>query len=487
MKRASQLAVALMFATLPLAAKVSQEEAGRLKSTLTPMGGERAGNADGSIPAWDGGYTTSPPCYKGRGSRYCDPFGDDKPLFTVTGQNYQQYAEKLSEGQKAMFEKFPGTYKMNVYKTRRTAAYPQDVYDATYNNALNAELGGGGEALVNAILGIPFPIPKSGVEPVWNHKVRYRGESGRRWNSQAAVTTTGNYNLVKLREDVSFPYAQRGMTPDKLNNVIIYFLQVVTEPPRLAGTITLVHETMDQVKEPRRAWQYNPGQRRRPAHQRPDRHLQRRHRPLHLEDRRQEGGFHPVQRVPDPQRPVQDQRHRPARSHQPGSAALRVASRVDRRGRGQADDDAHVRQAPLLYRRGQLADRTGRHLRPPRCDLALAGGAHLPGLRPAVPGHRDRDDLRPAEQPLPGTGDEQRGPGDGRDAVHALVLRSGQRAEAGHEVSGTGFIGKGAFTAPLLFAALDLYWPSSFFMPALDTLVPPSDQPPSTGITAPLT
>jgi hypothetical protein len=262
MKRASQLAVALMFATLPLAAKVSQEEAGRLKSTLTPMGGERAGNADGSIPAWDGGYTTSPPCYKGRGSRYCDPFGDDKPLFTVTGQNYQQYAEKLSEGQKAMFEKFPGTYKMNVYKTRRTAAYPQDVYDATYNNALNAELGGGGEALVNAILGIPFPIPKSGVEPVWNHKVRYRGESGRRWNSQAAVTTTGNYNLVKLREDVSFPYAQRGMTPDKLNNVIIYFLQVVTEPPRLAGTITLVHETMDQVKEPRRAWQYNPGQRR---------------------------------------------------------------------------------------------------------------------------------------------------------------------------------------------------------------------------------
>jgi hypothetical protein len=262
MKRASQLAVALMFATLPLAAKVSQEEADKLKSTLTPMGGERAGNADGSIPAWDGGYTTSPPCYKGKGSRYCDPFGDDQPLFTITGQNYQQYAEKLSDGQKAMFEKFPETYKMNVYKTRRTAAYPQDVYDATYKNALNAELGGGGEALVNAILGIPFPIPKSGVEPVWNHKVRYRGESGRRWNSQAAVTTSGSYNLVKLREDVSFPYAQRGMTPDKLNNVIIYFLQIVTEPPRLAGTITLVHETMDQVKEPRRAWQYNPGQRR---------------------------------------------------------------------------------------------------------------------------------------------------------------------------------------------------------------------------------
>lgn len=262
MKRASHVAVALMFASLPLAAKVSKEEADKLKTTLTPMGAERAGNADGTIPAWDGGFTTSPPCYEGKGSRYCDPFGDDKPKFTITAANMAEHADKLSEGQKAMFEKFPDTYKMNVYETRRTAAYPQAVYDATYNNALNAELGGGGEALVNAILGVPFPIPKSGVEPVWNHKVRYRGESGRRWNSQTAVTTSGSYNLVKLREDVSFPYAQQGMTPEKLNNVIIYFLQIVTEPPRLAGTITLVHETMDQVKEPRRAWQYNPGQRR---------------------------------------------------------------------------------------------------------------------------------------------------------------------------------------------------------------------------------
>jgi hypothetical protein len=262
MKRASCAALVLLMAAMPVAAKVSQEEANKLKTTLTPNGAEKAGNKDGSIPAWDGGLTKSPPCYKGTGTRYCDPFPGDKPLFTITNANVAQYKDKLSPGQLAMFEKFPSSYKMKVYQTRRTAALPQAVYDATYKNALNAELGGGGEALVNAILGVPFPIPKSGVEPVWNHKVRYRGESGRRWNSQVAVTTSGTYNLVKLREDVSFPYAQKGMTPDKLNNVIIYFLQIVTTPPRLAGTITLVHETMDQVKEPRRAWQYNPGQRR---------------------------------------------------------------------------------------------------------------------------------------------------------------------------------------------------------------------------------
>ena len=262
MKRALPIAAILLLVSMPLAAKVAQDEADRLKTTLTPMGGERAGNKDGSIPEWTGGFTTSPPCYKGIGTRYCDPFPEDKPQFTITAQNYKQYADKLGDGQKAMFEKFPTSYKMPVFQTRRTAAYPDFVAEATYKNALEAELGGGGEALVNAIVGVPFPIPKTGVEPVWNHKVRYRGQSGRRWNNQAAVTSSGDFNLVTLREDVFFPYAQKDATPDSLDNVIIYFLQIVTQPPRLAGTITLVHETMDQVKEPRRAWQYNPGQRR---------------------------------------------------------------------------------------------------------------------------------------------------------------------------------------------------------------------------------
>ena len=41
-----------------------------------------------------------------------------------------------------------------------------------------------------------------------------------------------------------------------------YFEQKVTAPARLAGTILMVHETLDQVKESRRAWVYNTGQRR---------------------------------------------------------------------------------------------------------------------------------------------------------------------------------------------------------------------------------
>jgi hypothetical protein len=53
-----------------------------------------------------------------------------------------------------------------------------------------------------------------------------------------------------------------GMTEAQLNNRILFFKQEVVAPARLAGGILLVAETMDQVKEHRNAWVYNPGQRR---------------------------------------------------------------------------------------------------------------------------------------------------------------------------------------------------------------------------------
>ena len=43
---------------------VSAEEAAKLKSELTPLGAERAGNKDGSIPAWDGGVVKPPAGWK---------------------------------------------------------------------------------------------------------------------------------------------------------------------------------------------------------------------------------------------------------------------------------------------------------------------------------------------------------------------------------------------------------------------------------------
>ncbi|MBI2382663.1 MAG: DUF1329 domain-containing protein [Gammaproteobacteria bacterium] len=262
--RAALCCVVVLVLSVPAWAKVSPDQAQRLRpgGDLTPLGGERAGSKDGAIPEWVGGYTQAPPDWKGPGTRLTDPFKDDKPLFTITAANADSYKDKLTVGQLALFRKFPKTYKMNVYQTRRTAGAPKFVYEATYRNALKAELAANGEALVDAITGVPFPLPANGQEAIWNHKLRYRGQGGRRVNVQAAMTTGGDYNLSKLQEDFRLIYSTPDIKPEDLNNVVIYFLQVITDPPRLAGTVTLVHETMDQIKEPRRAWQYNPGQRR---------------------------------------------------------------------------------------------------------------------------------------------------------------------------------------------------------------------------------
>ncbi|MGH8760304.1 MAG: DUF1329 domain-containing protein [Burkholderiales bacterium] len=253
--------LALVF-SVSLAAKVDAAKAESLKSELTPTGAEKGPNAAGTIPAWDGGLAQPPAGFGGAGQRYVDTFPGDKPKFTIAKDTLAQHKDKLTAGQLALFAKYPGSYKMHAYETRRTFANPQFVYDASLKNATSASLTNNGETLLGAITGVPFPIPASGQEVMWNHKLRYQDLSKRRWNNQFAVTTAGDFNLVKIQEDAKFPYNAPNATLQGLDNVGIYFLQMTTAPARLAGTILLVHETMDQIKEARRAWQYNPGQKR---------------------------------------------------------------------------------------------------------------------------------------------------------------------------------------------------------------------------------
>jgi hypothetical protein len=153
---------------------------------------------------------------------------------------------------------------MNVYPTQRSASYPQYVYDATKKIAANAELVQNGNGIINAAVGIPFPIPANGLEAIWNHIVRYRGVAATRNGGQAAPTATGAYTLIGFNEEIMFKYSDQQATAEALQaeNILFRFKQSVTTPARLAGTALLVHETMDQVKTPRQAWTYNTGQRR---------------------------------------------------------------------------------------------------------------------------------------------------------------------------------------------------------------------------------
>tara|TARA_R110000850_G_scaffold77777_18_gene168212 strand:- start:11915 stop:13249 length:1335 start_codon:yes stop_codon:yes gene_type:complete len=242
-------------------AAATPEQVAALGNTLTPVGAEKAGNAAGTIPEWTGGLPTDAAPVSENGF-VSNPFAEDKPLFVITAQNYQQYADNLAPGQIAMFERYPETFKMPVYESRRSVSMPDAVYSATRDNAANTKLVADGYGLENYKLANAFPIPANGLEVVWNHITRFRGEAFQRVVVQATPQVNGSYTIVRFNEDYVIPQGLADFTPGTMDNILYYFKQQVTDPSRLAGNVLLVHETINQVETPRMAWIYNAGQRR---------------------------------------------------------------------------------------------------------------------------------------------------------------------------------------------------------------------------------
>ncbi|MGJ7517957.1 DUF1329 domain-containing protein [Pseudomonas baetica] len=256
-------AVALSLLATSVMAAVSEQEAAQLGTTLTPLGAQKEGNADKSIPAWDGGLKAGAAPVDAKGF-LGDPFKNEKPLFTITAANAEQYKDKLSPGQLAMFKRYPDTYRIPVYPSHRTAAVPSAVYAAAKKSALNVQLVSDGKGLSNFADSryYAFPIPKSGVEVYWNHVTRFRGENVERWSVQAVPQVDGAYTIVETHDQNSFPQYMDGVDPQTDKNILYYYIFAVDAPARLAGTVSMAHETIDQVTEPRKAWTYNAGQRR---------------------------------------------------------------------------------------------------------------------------------------------------------------------------------------------------------------------------------
>lgn len=241
-------------------AKVDSTQAGRLGQDLTPLGGERAGNVAGTIPSWEGGLAQPPANYQ-PGMHHPDPYAGDKPLYRVDSQNLAQYQGQLPAGLKALLEKNPG-YFMQVYQTRRSAAAPQRIYDATRFNAQNAELISNGNGVDGVAAGIPFPLPQNGQEVIWNHIMRYRGDQISFVSNLAAVLSSGAFNLLKQERDAYFLYGREGVSPKDLDNTLFYYRNKVVAPAKLAGSALVVQETIDQVLAIRKAWRFNRGERR---------------------------------------------------------------------------------------------------------------------------------------------------------------------------------------------------------------------------------
>ncbi|MCQ4347204.1 DUF1329 domain-containing protein [Pseudomonas stutzeri] len=243
-------------------AAVSPEEAAALGKTLNPLGGELAGNADGSIPAWSGAKDI-PTSGAKIGDIPVKPFPDEKPLLQITAQNMAQYEGKLSEGTQALLKKYPDSFRIDVYPTHRTAAAPQHVYDNTAKNAVNCQTKDDGKSLQGCYGGIPFPIPKTGVEVAWNHLLRVENESTEVANFKNIVLTAdGSRTLATMNDQYNqYPYYYKDGSADKWSGE--YWLQrfATIAPPFKAGESLVFRDSID-VKQSRQAWQYLVGQRR---------------------------------------------------------------------------------------------------------------------------------------------------------------------------------------------------------------------------------
>ena len=254
----------LLVAVANSLAEVSADAAGRLGKDLTPMGAERAGNADGSIPKWTPGEVEVPSDFVPGSDHYVDPYRDEATLYTIDINNWEEYRELLTDGVQGMMQKLgPEGFKINVYPSKRTHNAPDWYYANTAKNATQARLVDDGLKIEGSYPGVPFPIPQTGGEAIWNHMTRYQEPFSATYNTyyvgengKPVLATTGEaYTVYPMYNTPDEPVGDKLFSKGRLNYVA---------PARRAGEILLIHEPGGDYTRGtgRKAWQYLKGQRR---------------------------------------------------------------------------------------------------------------------------------------------------------------------------------------------------------------------------------
>jgi hypothetical protein len=244
-------------------AAVLAEEAGQLGTTLTPIGAEKAGNKDGTIPEYTGGLTTPPSSFRRGATKRPSPFAGEKPRLVIDRGNAAQHADALTEGTKELIKRYP-TMRVDVYPTHRVVNYPVRIVENTKANATGARLTDNGLGTENVMPGFPFPIPRNGYEVMWNHLLSYRGlgSTGRSdtWNVDASGRATLSSSGVGTLASPMYDPRRQGVISD--TDPCCYLKMRFLGPARRNGEALLLWEAANPLKQGRRAWLYLPGQRR---------------------------------------------------------------------------------------------------------------------------------------------------------------------------------------------------------------------------------
>ncbi len=248
-------------------AKVSAEKAALLGSVLTPMGAQKEGNENGTIPAYTGKIVGTPfwVDYQGGGQHYPNCYANEKPIFTITASNYQKYSRFLTPGLMAMFERYPQTFRMPIYTSHRDAGYSDTIHANTAKNAVRAELMGELKGVVKAFGGTPFPLPNNGAEAIWNQSVAPMLWDLEAVYDEAAVFPDGKVSYYQTHDIRYFPYYDEDLNLEKFsaqNSVAAYVWRETTMPFHEAGMILAIQQPMNFSDDQRKIWVYSPGSRR---------------------------------------------------------------------------------------------------------------------------------------------------------------------------------------------------------------------------------
>lgn len=259
MRNKITLLAALVAASFTAHAAVSADEAKALGSTLTAIGAEKAANRDGTIPAYNGGNATPPAGFKAGDGIRPNPFAGDKPRAQIDAKSMATHAAQLTEGTKALMRLYP-TFRVDLYPTQRSVAFPKWVADNTAKNAVRAKTNNDGRSIEGAHAGFPFPIPKTGNEAMWNHLVRFNGPAYETKIRNLTVDANGRTTLAtEGLSSQEYPFWDNS----KQAAETFWRIKVTyTNPARRAGEALMIIDPLDIGAKDRRAWSYLPGQRR---------------------------------------------------------------------------------------------------------------------------------------------------------------------------------------------------------------------------------
>lgn len=245
-------------------AAATAEEMAALGTTRTCVGAIKAGNAEGTIPEWSGKWLGVPEHvnFEGTGNHPVDAYPDDKPLFVITAQNMAEHADKLSAGQKALFEKYPDSFQMPIYPSRRDFRFPDSVCEVTRANAQGAKLVSDGEGVEAMTGGILFPFPKTGLELLWTSSFfTYRPWTEELISDNAYVLEDGKINWGRVKSRNLAPHLEPGKQGNPPAQSSFYLNETLL-PERDRGEINTGIEFWNHSTDPRQSWRYDPGTRR---------------------------------------------------------------------------------------------------------------------------------------------------------------------------------------------------------------------------------